>query len=163
MPRVIRNKNNRTRNPDGTPNATDLVVGQRLKERRTILGLSQQQVAEAVGLTFQQVQKYERGTNRIGASRLYQLSQVLDVPVGFFFEGAANDSKSNIRGFAEDSAAFSHETTVEKREALELLRIFNSIPTGKPRQRVMALIRTAALATGAEPVAKKPGRKPKKK
>lgn len=163
MPRITRNKHNRSRNPDGTPNATDIIVGQRLKERRTILGLSQQQVAQAVGLTFQQVQKYERGTNRIGASRLYMLSQVLDVPVGFFFEGAANDSKAKIRGLAEEASVFSHETTVEKREALELLRIFNTIPTGKPRQRVMALIRTAAVATGAEPLRKKPGRKPKKK
>ena len=68
------------------PHPVDVHVGTRVRLRRTLLGMSQEKLGEAIGLTFQQVQKYERGTNRIGASRLYELSRVLDVPVGFFFE-----------------------------------------------------------------------------
>src|SRR4051812_7054851 len=69
-----------------TPNPIDVLVGTRLRLRRNMLGLSQQRLGEAVGLTFQQVQKYERGANRIGASRLHELSQVLNIPVSFFFD-----------------------------------------------------------------------------
>src|ERR687887_971680 len=70
----------------GFPNPIDVHVGSRIRLRRTLLGMSQERLAEAIGLTFQQVQKYERGANRIGASRLFELAHVLDVPVGFFFE-----------------------------------------------------------------------------
>jgi len=69
-----------------TPNPIDQHVGSRLRLKRTSMGMSQQKVAAALGLTFQQIQKYERGANRIGASRLYQISQILDVPVSFFFD-----------------------------------------------------------------------------
>src|SRR5215216_762258 len=69
-----------------TPNPIDVRVGARLRLRRKMLGLSQEKLGEAIGLTFQQIQKYERGANRIGASRLYELSRVLDMPVSFFFE-----------------------------------------------------------------------------
>src|SRR6478752_7964676 len=69
-----------------TPNPIDIRVGARLRWRRNMLGLSQEKLGEAIGLTFQQVQKYERGANRIGASRLHQLSRVLDVPISFFFD-----------------------------------------------------------------------------
>jgi len=68
------------------PNPIDVHVGSRVRLRRTLLGMSQEKLGEALGLTFQQVQKYERGVNRIGASRLYHLSQILDVPVSFFFD-----------------------------------------------------------------------------
>ncbi|MBL4614923.1 MAG: helix-turn-helix transcriptional regulator, partial [Magnetovibrio sp.] len=74
------------RPPLGTPRPVDVHVGARLRQRRTLLGMSQEKLGEAVGLTFQQIQKYERGANRIGASRLYQLSNVLDVSVSYFFE-----------------------------------------------------------------------------
>src|SRR3989339_270854 len=74
------------RPPLGTPRPVDVHVGQRLRQRRTLLGMSQEKLGEAVNLTFQQIQKYERGANRIGASRLFQLGQVLDVSVSYFFE-----------------------------------------------------------------------------
>src|SRR6202167_5852922 len=74
------------RGKGGGPNPVDVHVGARLRLRRTLIGMSQEKLGEAIGLTFQQVQKYERGTNRVGASRLYELSRVLDVPVGFFFD-----------------------------------------------------------------------------
>lgn len=137
----------RSREADGSPNPTDIVVGHRLRHRRMVLGWSQEQVASSVGLTFQQVQKYERGINRIGASRLYELSLALGVPVNYFFEGAPADAKDKIQGFAEDSAVFSHESTVEKREALELIRLFNAIPSAN-RSKVMGLVRSIASTVG---------------
>ena len=70
----------------GKPNPVDVHVGQRVRLRRTLLGMSQEKLGEAIGLTFQQVQKYERGANRIGSSRLYDLSRVLDVPISYFFD-----------------------------------------------------------------------------
>lgn len=80
--------------PPGTPNPIDVHVGSRVRLRRTLLGLSQERLGEAVGLTFQQIQKYERGANRIGASRLFEFSRILDVPVSFFFD----DMSEKFRG-----------------------------------------------------------------
>ena len=74
------------RNPTGVPNPVDVHVGGRVRQRRLLLGMSKTNLGDALGLTFQQVQKYERGANRIGSSRLFELSQILDVPVEFFFE-----------------------------------------------------------------------------
>src|SRR5277367_1577262 len=79
-------RSGRGRTPSGKPNPIDTHVGARVRLRRTLLGMSQEKLGEAIGLTFQQVQKYERGANRIGASRLFDLSRVLDVPVSFFFD-----------------------------------------------------------------------------
>src|SRR5260221_7115236 len=76
----------RRRQKSDKPNPIDIHVGSRVRLRRTLLGMSQEKLGEAIGLTFQQVQKYERGANRVGASRLYDLSRVLDVPVSYFFE-----------------------------------------------------------------------------
>src|SRR5437868_8301678 len=81
----------RRRQKSDKPNPTDVHVGARVRLRRTLLGMSQEKLGEALGLTFQQVQKYERGTNRIGASRLFDLSRVLEVPVSFFFEDMARE------------------------------------------------------------------------
>src|SRR5579872_1601759 len=76
----------RGRMPSGKPNPVDAHVGTRVRMRRTLLGMSQEKLGDSLGLTFQQVQKYERGANRVGASRLFELSRVLDVPVSFFFD-----------------------------------------------------------------------------
>src|SRR6201981_3857131 len=76
----------RRRQKSDGPNPTDVHVGARVRWRRTLLGMSQEKLGDAIGLTFQQVQKYERGANRVGASRLFELSRVLDVPVAFFFD-----------------------------------------------------------------------------
>lgn len=81
----------RGRLPDGTANPIDIYVGNRIRLRRTLLGLSQEKLAEMLGITFQQVQKYEKGMNRIGASRLWDMSNVLDVPVSFFFSGLTKE------------------------------------------------------------------------
>src|ERR687896_2738611 len=94
----------------GFPNPMDVHVGSRIRLRRTLLGMSQERLAEAIGLTFQQVQKYERGANRIGASRLFDLSRVLDVAVSFFFEdmpdSVAARSPALTRGMAEERENF---------------------------------------------------------
>src|SRR5258706_10394778 len=87
----------RRRQKSDGPNPTDVHVGARVRLRRTLLGLSQEKLGEAIGLTFQQVQKYERGANRIGASRLWELSGVLDVPVQFFFGEMSQDTVAAMR------------------------------------------------------------------
>ena len=79
-------KSSRGRTPNGQPNPIDVHVGNRIRLRRTLLGLSQEKLAALLGLTFQQVQKYERGMNRVGASRLWDIGKVLEVPINFFFE-----------------------------------------------------------------------------
>src|SRR6476469_2603494 len=80
------------------PNPVDVHVGSRVRLRRTLLGMSQEKLGDALGLTFQQVQKYERGANRVGASRLYDLSRVLDVPIGFFFDDMPDALAANFGG-----------------------------------------------------------------
>src|SRR5579883_3316499 len=98
-PRVIR----RRRQKADRPNPIDVHVGSRVRLRRTLLGMSQEKLGDAIGLTFQQVQKYERGANRVGASRLFELSRVLDVPVSFFFDELDPDTAQAV-----PSAAASH-------------------------------------------------------
>ena len=83
------------------PNPIDRHVGSRVRMRRMMLTMSQEKLGDALGLTFQQVQKYEKGANRIGASRLQQISRILQVPVSFFFEGAPNEGGTAAEGFGE--------------------------------------------------------------
>ena len=119
----------RGRLEDGSANPIDVHVGARMRLRRTLLGMSQEKLGEAIGLTFQQVQKYERGANRIGASRLFDLSRVLDVPVSFFFDDMGEAAQSSspaavIKGQAITTAASSGDDRdpLAKRETLELVR-----------------------------------------
>src|ERR1700752_933156 len=88
----------RGRRKTDKPNPIDVHVGSRVRLRRTLLGMSQEKLGEAIGLTFQQVQKYERGANRVGASRLYDLSRVLDVPVSFFFDDISTEVAAAAAG-----------------------------------------------------------------
>jgi transcriptional regulator with XRE-family HTH domain len=129
------------------PNPVDAHVGSRVRLRRMLLGMSQERLGESMGLTFQQVQKYEKGVNRIGASRLFQISKILDVPVQFFFDEApyAGDG-SRAPGLAEpDSEAFILEF-LNSREGLELNRAFVKIGDAKVRKSVVDLVR--ALSSG---------------
>lgn len=103
-------------------NEVDVFVGQRLRELRMLAGLSQSDVASALGLTFQQLQKYERGFNRVSASRLFKLAQFFRVPVSVFFDGL--DDRDAVTG---EQAAEENETTLRSREALMLARYFQSI------------------------------------
>jgi transcriptional regulator with XRE-family HTH domain len=129
------------------PNPVDTHVGSRVRLRRMLLGMSQERLGESMGLTFQQVQKYEKGVNRIGASRLFQISKILDVPIQFFFEEAPYvGDGGTARGMAEpDSEAFILEF-LNSREGLELNRAFVKIGDAKVRKSVVDLVR--ALSAG---------------
>src|SRR6476469_11228976 len=114
------------RRSDG-PNPVDVHVGSRVRMRRMLLGISQDKLGEAIGLTFQQVQKYERGANRIGASRLYELSRVLDVPVSFFFDDTDPVRAPAMGGFAEPPTEAFESDPLRKRETVELVQAYFSI------------------------------------
>jgi transcriptional regulator with XRE-family HTH domain len=134
---------------ESRPSPIDIHVGSRIRLRRTLLGMSQERLGEALGLTFQQVQKYERGVNRVGASRLFDLSRVLDVPISFFFddlpESLANTYGSHIRGraagFSEMQDGFTDDA-LNRRETLELVRAYYRITDPAVRKRVFELIKS---------------------
>ncbi len=122
------------------PNPIDIHVGARLRLRRTLLGLSQEKLGEAVGITFQQLQKYERGSNRISASRLFNLSQVLGVPVSYFFEELPPADAVLV----EDEPAASETDEFEsmaRRETLELVRAYYRINDQSVRKRTFDLVK----------------------
>jgi transcriptional regulator with XRE-family HTH domain len=127
----------------GFPNPIDVHVGARIRQRRTLLGMSQEKLGEAIGLTFQQVQKYERGANRVGSSRLFDLARVLDVPVSYFFEdmsaGTASKSPSRLRGLTEPKPEPFEPDPLAKRETLELVRAYYRIADPAVRKRVFEL------------------------
>lgn len=135
----------------------DAHVGARIRLRRTLMGMSQERLGEALGLTFQQVQKYERGVNRVGASRLFDLSRVLDVPISFFFDdmseplAAAYGGQSSPLGsrrsfgFADSQDNFGHaagDEAMSRRETLELVRAYYRITDPAVRKRVFELIKS---------------------
>ena len=132
------------------PNPIDIHVGKRVRLRRTLLGMSQEKLGKAVNLTFQQVQKYERGTNRIGSSRLYQLSQVLDISVSYFFDGLPSEfSGLKAPGLADVKIASFEGDPLVKRETLELVRAYYRITDPSVRKRVFELVKAVAKpATG---------------
>lgn len=144
-------KSRRGQSPLRKPNIIDTHVGARMRLRRTLLGISQEQLAEALGLTFQQVQKYERGTNRISASRLFQLSRVLDVPITWFFDemddAVAAQGGRIPKGFAEPAQNFEADP-MSRRETLELVRVYYRISDRKVRKKLYEM--TKALADEAE-------------
>lgn len=130
-----------------TKHDIDGYVGKRLKQRRTVMGLSQEAVAKAVGITFQQVQKYEKGSNAMNSRRLYEFARVLNVPVAYFFEGIDQNAPSHnaASGFAEVSAAkFDHENKASDRESLEMMKSFKRIKEPMVRKRVADLLRAVA-------------------
>jgi transcriptional regulator with XRE-family HTH domain len=131
-----------------TPNPIDVQVGARLRLRRNMLGFSQEKLGEMIGLTFQQVQKYERGANRIGASRLHELSRVLDVPISFFFDDTDPVHAPPMGSFAEPAAETFEADPLRKRETLELIQAYFAIENAAVRQRLLDLIK--ALAAGSE-------------
>jgi transcriptional regulator with XRE-family HTH domain len=133
--------------PTPRPNPIDIHVGSRVRLRRTLLGMSQERLGEALGLTFQQVQKYERGVNRVGASRLYDLSRVLDVPISFFYDDMPEElagprpSPRGPVGFADTQAPYG-EDPLNRRETLELVRAYYRITDPGVRKRVFELVKS---------------------
>lgn len=124
--------------PNKSPNPTDTHVGARVRQRRMTLGISQERLGQALGLTFQQVQKYEKGTNRIGASRLYQIAQILQVPETFLFEGAPRaDQQTSDR--STHSPAYISEFTSSP-DGQQLIKAFGRIKDRNVRRSIVALI-----------------------
>ncbi|PHP69193.1 transcriptional regulator [Zhengella mangrovi] len=123
------------------PNPIDIHVGSRIRLRRNMLGMSQEKLGESLGITFQQIQKYEKGTNRVGASRLQAISDVLQVPVAFFFEDAPGQSNAP-EGLAEDSSTSYVVDFLNSTEGLQLNRAFVKISDPKVRRKVIDLVRT---------------------
>ncbi|HCK18159.1 MULTISPECIES: helix-turn-helix domain-containing protein [Thalassospira] len=135
----------RGRTASGAPNPVDIHVGARVRLRRTLLGMSQEKLGEAIGLTFQQVQKYERGANRVGASRLYDLSRVLDVPVSFFFDDMPDEISSKSvherREMSESPDPFDNDP-MNRRETLELVRAYYRITDPNQRKKIFELVKS---------------------
>lgn len=125
------------------PNPIDTHVGSRVRLRRTMLGMSQEKLGEALGITFQQVQKYEKGSNRIGASRLQHISDVLNVPVAYFFEDAPGSPAQTGSGMNETGSDYVVDF-LSTSEGLQLNRAFVRIADPKVRKRVIDLVRTLA-------------------
>jgi transcriptional regulator with XRE-family HTH domain len=127
-----------------SPNPTDKYVGSRVRMRRLMLGMSQEKLGEKLGLTFQQVQKYEKGTNRIGASRLQHISQILKVPVSFFFEGVSPAARPADDGTARAPVADYVSDFLSSSDGLALTKAFTNIKDSKLRRRVVDLVEEIA-------------------
>jgi transcriptional regulator with XRE-family HTH domain len=126
------------------PNPIDVYVGSRLRMRRAMLGLSQNKMGELIGVTFQQIQKYEKGVNRIGSSRLYQISKILLVPISYFFEGyeEANGTSGMVK-VAEREEAFRYED-LDNKEIAQLIKNFIRITNPVIRKSVISLAKSLA-------------------
>ncbi|MEJ8572728.1 helix-turn-helix domain-containing protein [Microbaculum marinum] len=121
------------------PNPIDVHVGSRVRLRRVLINMSQEKLGEQLGITFQQVQKYEKGTNRVGASRLYRISQVLGVPVSFFFEDLVGEGQSDS-GFAETQSERYVVDFISSAEGLQLNKAFLRISEPKVRRKIVELV-----------------------
>ena len=137
----------------GIPHPVDVHVGSKLRERRTLMGMTQEALGEAVGLTFQQIQKYEKGMNRVSASRLFAMAQILHTDVNYFFEGAPIEDKHHqclspsIRSDEDDGSKRTRDKMM-RRETLELVRAYYGIRGETVRRRVFDMIK--ALSRGAD-------------
>ena len=143
--------------PPSIPHPVDIYVGRRLRLKRTILGMSQESVGKQIGVTFQQIQKYERGINRMGASRLYDFARTLGVNIAYFFEGYGDyvlDDDAGL-GMAEPDAAKFESEKINNRETLEVMRAYYRIKNPALRKRVVDLIKAmAAEDSDDKPAAK---------
>ncbi|MCB1592711.1 MAG: helix-turn-helix transcriptional regulator [Alphaproteobacteria bacterium] len=146
-------KTRKTRKTKGVPDDIDKHVGKQLKSRRVLLGMSQEKLAESVGITFQQVQKYERGTNRISAGRLLKFSKTLQVPVSFFYEGieeilSGDSSTGKSYGFSDTEQTVLAESLpddiMSRKETLDLLRSYYSIQDPSMRKMIQKMIKSMA-------------------
>ena len=134
------------------PNPIDIHVGSRIRLRRTMLGMSQEKLGESLGITFQQIQKYEKGTNRVGASRLQNISSILNVPVSFFFEDAPGEQSAGggVSGMAEASSSNYVVDFLSSSEGLQLNRAFVKISDAKVRRKVVELVKALAAEADTE-------------
>jgi transcriptional regulator with XRE-family HTH domain len=131
------------------PNPVDKYVGSRIRMRRIMLGMSQEKLGESLGLTFQQIQKYEKGTNRVGASRLQQISEILQVPVSFLFEGGPG-GMLNANGMNEAVSPAYVSDFLATSEGLALTRAFTRINDSKLRRSIVDLVEQIAAREQAD-------------
>ena len=131
------------------PNPVDKYVGSRVRMRRIMLGMSQEKLGDALGLTFQQVQKYEKGTNRVGASRLQQISEILQVPVSFLFDGGPRGN-ANGEAFGEGTSPAYVSDFLATSEGLALTRAFTRISDAKMRRSIVELVEQIAAVNGPD-------------
>ncbi len=133
----------------GTPHPIDVHVGARLRQRRTLLGMTQTNLSDALGVSYQQMQKYERGMNRIGSSRLFDLSRVLDVPIQYFFDdmpkAVAASSPAQGGGTAKELPSYEADP-MAKQETLELVRAYYKITDPQIRKRLYELTKAVGAA-----------------
>lgn len=134
---------------DKKPHPIDTHVGGRVRLRRTMLGMSQDKLADSLGLTFQQIQKYEKGVNRIGASRVFEISRVLGVPIQFFFDDFDVDTGRSY-GFAEQGPdeGMAMMELLSTPEGVQLCKHFASIKDSKIRKRVLELVKSLSDGEG---------------
>jgi transcriptional regulator with XRE-family HTH domain len=128
---------------DRTPNPIDLHVGGRIRMRRKLLGVSQERLADDLGLTFQQVQKYERGANRVSASKLYEIARSLKTSIAYFFEGLADPANPADNVEIDGNEQSVHEFLMTS-EGLELAGLFPQVPHARVRRRILELVRSLA-------------------
>jgi len=131
-------------------------IGQRLRQRRTLIGMSQEKLADAVGLTFQQIQKYEKGTNRIGASRLWQFCRVLDVPPSYFFEAISGTpyAEEPMSAVVTVPTKGRSKDPLTRRQTLELVRAYYRIADPNVRRNIFDLVKNLSEAGSEDPEAK---------
>jgi transcriptional regulator with XRE-family HTH domain len=122
------------------PNPVDIHVGARVRLRRKAMGLSQSALADALELTFQQVQKYERGTNRISASKLFEISRTLRVPLAYFFDGYSDEQV--VEAFEESNSEQSVNDFLLTGEGVELAAVFPKVRNAKQRRKILELVRS---------------------
>ena len=135
--------------PPKAPNPVDRHVGSRVRMRRIMLGMSQEKLGEGLGLTFQQIQKYEKGTNRIGASRIQQISEILQVPVSFLFEGSPGSS-AGAAGFGGAPSPAYVADFLATAEGLALIRAFTRVPDIKLRRAIVDMVELIAAREGPD-------------
>ena len=130
-----------------TPHPVDVYVGKRLRQKRTILGMSQEAVGKQIGVTFQQIQKYERGINRMGASRLYDFARALGVQIAYFFEGYGDyvmEDGSALAMNESEVAGFEHDKATN-RETADIMRAYAKIKSPAVRKRIVDLVKAMAI------------------
>ena len=138
----------RTRPEDEGPHPVDTHVGAKVKSRRLMLGLSQEELAKSIGLTFQQVQKYERGTNRISVSRLIDIARALKTPLDYFTDGIATLAEG-MRGVSDvKQASFDDVDTMTKKDVLELVRAYQRISTPALKKQLVEMAKAMAASDG---------------
>lgn len=136
------------------PNPVDLHVGQKLRARRTLVGMTQQEMAEAIGITFQQIQKYETGKNRTSASRLFQFARLLDAPADYFFDGLiVSDTKIGIKpGFADNKQAefdAEEDDIMTRKETIDLVKTYYSIQDEQLRKDFLKMLKQMSKTSKA--------------